>query len=125
MSHGSVGQAVSFGPGPFDAQQRDVGRFEQLGITSGRLSQLFTGAGRIENIIGDLKGQPDILTIRRKRIQLRGARLATLTFFRNLPAEAWLRTGIASDNPFSVRAVAYIVAGHAAHHVAILQERYL
>ena len=57
--------------------------------------------------------------------ELRGARLATLTFFRNLPAEAWMRSGIASGNPFTVRALAYLAAGHAAHHMAILQERYL
>jgi hypothetical protein len=57
--------------------------------------------------------------------ELRAARLATLTFFRNLPAEAWMRSGTASDNLFTVRAIAYIVAGHAAHHVAILRERYL
>lgn len=57
--------------------------------------------------------------------ELRACRLATLTFLRNLPAEAWTRSGIASDNPVSVRALAYIVAGHLAHHVAILQERYL
>jgi uncharacterized damage-inducible protein DinB len=57
--------------------------------------------------------------------EFRGARLATLTFFRNLPAEAWLRSGVASDNPFTVRALAYLAAGHAAHHMAILQERYL
>lgn len=57
--------------------------------------------------------------------EFRAARLATLTFFRNLPADTWMRSGIASDNPFTVRAAAYIVAGHAAHHVAILQERYL
>jgi hypothetical protein len=52
-------------------------------------------------------------------------RAATLSFFRNLPSEAWSRTGIASGNPVSVRALAYIAAGHAAHHIAILQERYL
>ncbi len=52
-------------------------------------------------------------------------RKATLSFFRNLPEDAWLRTGIASDNPFTVRSLAYITAGHAAHHVAILEERYL
>jgi len=52
-------------------------------------------------------------------------RAATLSFFRNLPGEAWSRTGIASGNPVSVRALAYIVAGHAAHHIAILEERYL
>jgi hypothetical protein len=57
--------------------------------------------------------------------ELRGTRLATATFFRNLPAEAWSRSGIASGNPFTVRAAAYITAGHLAHHVGIIQERYL
>lgn len=57
--------------------------------------------------------------------ELRGVRQATATFFRNLPAEGWSRRGIASGNPFTVRAAAYIIAGHLAHHLAILQERYL
>ncbi|MFL6233272.1 MAG: DinB family protein [Thermoanaerobaculia bacterium] len=57
--------------------------------------------------------------------EFRAVRLATLSFFQNLPAEAWTRSGIASDNPFTVRAIAYIVAGHATHHTAILRERYL
>jgi uncharacterized damage-inducible protein DinB len=55
----------------------------------------------------------------------RAVRAATLTFFRNLPEEAWGRSGVASGNPVTVRALAYIVAGHVAHHIAILQERYL
>ncbi|HEU5250650.1 MAG TPA: DinB family protein [Thermoanaerobaculia bacterium] len=55
----------------------------------------------------------------------RRIRLATLSFFRNLPAEAWTRRGIASDMPFTVRSLAWIAAGHLAHHVAILKERYL
>jgi len=57
--------------------------------------------------------------------EFRVIRLATLAFFRNLPAEAWSRSGIASGNPFSVNALAYIIAGHTSHHAAILQERYL
>ena len=57
--------------------------------------------------------------------EFRGVRLATLAFFGNLPAGAWMRSGIASGNPFSVRALAYITAGHASHHTAILRERYL
>jgi len=57
--------------------------------------------------------------------EFRGVRLATLAFFRNLPAEAWMQRGIASGNPFSVRALAYITAGHASHHTAILRDRYL
>jgi hypothetical protein len=44
--------------------------------------------------------------------------------FRNLPAEAWSRGGIASGNRVTVRALAYIIAGHEAHHVAVLRERY-
>jgi hypothetical protein len=56
--------------------------------------------------------------------EFRNVRLATLSFFRNLPSDAWMRTGIASDNRFTVRALAYIIAGHAAHHVQILRERY-
>jgi DinB family protein len=51
-------------------------------------------------------------------------RAGTLAFFKNLPAEAWARTGVASGNSFTVRALAYIVAGHVAHHVAVLKERY-
>lgn len=55
----------------------------------------------------------------------RAVRAATLTFFRNLPEDAWGRSGVASGNPVTVRGLAYIIAGHAAHHIAILQERYL
>lgn len=64
--------------------------------------------------------------------EFRSVRLATLAFFRNLPAEnlagaeeVWNRTGIASGNPFTVRALAYILAGHLTHHLSILKERYL
>lgn len=52
-------------------------------------------------------------------------REASLSFFRNLPQAAWAHTGVASDNSFTVRSLAYIIAGHAAHHTAIIQEQYL
>lgn len=52
-------------------------------------------------------------------------RAATLDLFSNLSPEAWLRRGVASGYPFSVRAMAYIAAGHVIHHVRILEERYL
>jgi DinB superfamily len=57
--------------------------------------------------------------------EFRTVRAATLAFFAPLPAEAWLRRGVASDNPFTVRALAFVVAGHLAHHTRILRERYL
>jgi hypothetical protein len=42
-----------------------------------------------------------------------------------MPTDAWMRTGIASDNRFTVRAMAFITAGHWAHHLKILREKYL
>jgi len=57
--------------------------------------------------------------------EFEGVRLGTLALFRNMPPEAWLRRGVASGYPFSVRALAYIAGGHLAHHRAILEERYL
>lgn len=51
-------------------------------------------------------------------------RLATIFLYKNLPEEAWMRTGVASDNKFTVRAMAFITAGHTVHHLAILKERY-
>ncbi len=56
--------------------------------------------------------------------EFRHTRLSTVLFFRNLPAEAWTRRGIASDNPFTVRALAFMIAGHLTHHLTILRERY-
>ncbi|MEO8452682.1 MAG: DinB family protein, partial [Gemmatimonadota bacterium] len=52
-------------------------------------------------------------------------RASTVGFFRGLPSEAWGRRGIASGNPFTVRALAFIAAGHVAHHVKVVRERYL
>lgn len=52
-------------------------------------------------------------------------RAATLSFFKNLPEGAWANRGIASGNPFTVRALAYITAGHVAHHLGLLRARYL
>jgi hypothetical protein len=57
--------------------------------------------------------------------EFRAVRAGTLAFFQNLPADAWTRRGIASGNPFTVRALAYIAAGHVTHHMRILRERYL
>jgi DinB superfamily len=50
---------------------------------------------------------------------------ATLSLLRSLPAEAWSRRGTASGNPVTVRALAWIAAGHERHHLNILRERYL
>jgi hypothetical protein len=50
---------------------------------------------------------------------------ATLALLRWLPEAAWTRRGTASGKEISVRALAWIAAGHALHHERILVERYL
>jgi len=52
-------------------------------------------------------------------------RAASMTLFHSLPAEAWLRTGTADGSPISVRALAFIIAGHDAHHRRVVAEKYL
>jgi hypothetical protein len=51
-------------------------------------------------------------------------RKATLLLFRALDEAAWARRGVASNNPVTVRALAYMIAGHELHHRGILQEKY-
>jgi len=57
--------------------------------------------------------------------EFRRVRLATISLFEAMPPSAWARAGIASDNRFTVRALAYIIAGHLDHHLALLRERWL
>jgi hypothetical protein len=57
--------------------------------------------------------------------EFRAVRAATVALFRDLPDEAWARRGTASGYEFTVRALAYICAGHVAHHAAIVRARYL
>ncbi len=52
-------------------------------------------------------------------------RASTLSLFRGFTEESFARSGIASKHAITVRALAYIVAGHERHHVKILRDRYL
>lgn len=52
-------------------------------------------------------------------------REANILMFQNFSEKTWLRSGVASGNRVSVRALAYIIAGHELHHMKILKERYL
>lgn len=57
--------------------------------------------------------------------ELAAVRQATLHLFRHLGPEALARRGTASGNPFTPRALAYVIAGHERHHVGILKAQYL
>jgi hypothetical protein len=67
----------------------------------------------------DLRPWPDLLS------EFEALRSATLWLFRGFDPEAWQRRGTASDHPISVRAIAYIVAGHERHHMHMVREKYI
>jgi hypothetical protein len=57
--------------------------------------------------------------------ELDAVRHATIALFSGLDPDALARRGPANNNEVSVRALAYIIAGHERHHLGILRERYL
>jgi hypothetical protein len=57
--------------------------------------------------------------------ELGHVRSANLSMFRSLDAEAWARRGTVDNKEISVRALAYIIAGHELHHRNVLRDRYL
>ena len=57
--------------------------------------------------------------------EFQAVRTATLHLFRHFDATAVARRGIANKNEVSVRALAYIIAGHEQHHRRVIEEKYL
>jgi len=56
-------------------------------------------------------------------VEFKNIRGATIALVGSISPEAETRTGVASGNPVSVRALAYIIAGHAQRHLNLLKER--
>lgn len=52
-------------------------------------------------------------------------RQSTVFLFRHIDEQSWTRRGIANNAEVSVRALAYIIAGHELHHREIIRTRYL
>jgi uncharacterized damage-inducible protein DinB len=67
----------------------------------------------------DMRPLPDLAA------ELDAVRHATIALFTGLDSEALARRGTANAKQISVRALAYIIAGHERHHLGILRERYL
>jgi hypothetical protein len=63
-------------------------------------------------------------TLESIRAEFQSVRASSLHLYINLSPAMWLRKGTANGNTISVRAIAYITAGHALHHHKVLQERY-
>ena len=77
-----------------------------------------------ENAYAEMAGS-DARTLGDLADEFEHVRLGNIVFFRGLSDEALARRGTASDATVSVRALAWIIAGHEAHHVGLLRERYL
>lgn len=56
--------------------------------------------------------------------EMLAVRGATIAFFANLDPTAWSRSGSLNGKPLSVRALAFIAAGHFQRHLNVLRERY-
>jgi hypothetical protein len=56
--------------------------------------------------------------------EFRLVRLSNIAMFRTLDEESWTRVGTANDNQVSVRALAFIMAGHVRHHMGVLRDKY-
>jgi hypothetical protein len=52
-------------------------------------------------------------------------RIATVHLLQNMTGEMVQKSGNASNADFTVRAIAYIIAGHQQHHYNIIREKYL
>lgn len=52
-------------------------------------------------------------------------RETNLAFLQRLDDTAWGRGGVANGTPITVRALAYVLAGHLRHHFGVLRDRYL
>jgi hypothetical protein len=70
-------------------------------------------SGANERALGDILIEIDVV------------RAATLALLHSLDDAAFLRIGTASGNPISVRALAWIIAGHFTHHLELTRDRYL
>ncbi len=56
--------------------------------------------------------------------ELKSVRRATLSLLQSLTTADTERTGVANGTSISVRAMAYVIAGHAQHHLELLRKQF-
>ena len=66
----------------------------------------------------------DAIPLRELVEELALVRQSNQAFLRRLRDPEWTRVGTASGKPVTVRALAWIMAGHPRHHLNILRDRY-
>jgi DinB superfamily len=67
----------------------------------------------------------DRIPLLRLMDEFKALRSSSVLLLEHLSGEAWTRSGIVNGSLVTVRALAYIMAGHVCHHRRILKERYL
>lgn len=77
-----------------------------------------------DDTIAAAAAESDRLPWEQHLMEFRTVREATLSFLVGLSSSAWDRSGLASGSRFTVRALAWIAAGHTAHHLKVLAARY-
>lgn len=73
----------------------------------------------VDNANANDRSLQDLLT------EFAAVRHSTLLLFKSFSQDQLIRTGTASGNEVSVRAIGFIIIGHQKHHQNIFQERYL
>ena len=90
-----------------------IGRGDQTPLTGFEQDDYVPASGADARPLADILHEYDAL------------RAATLSLFDSFTPETYERRGMASGGPLSVRALAYMIAGHEAHHIRLFRERYL
>jgi hypothetical protein len=73
----------------------------------------------VDNAPFESVSMPDLIS------EFEHLRQASIHLFGNMTEEGMARRGVANGRELSVRAIAYIIAGHVTHHIGVLKERYL
>jgi len=95
--------------------------YRLLSIARGETVSLpgFDQNAYVENASFDKMSLEDILA------HFIAVRNATVLLLKSLSDTDWLKSGFANEAKVTVRALAYIIAGHERHHFELINERYL
>ncbi|MBJ7882691.1 DinB family protein [Gelidibacter salicanalis] len=72
-----------------------------------------------------VNSQADTRSIKSLLWEYSTVRSATVSLFESFDNQAWMHSGVSSENRLSVRAIAFIIVGHENHHLEIIKARYL
>lgn len=119
---------ISYAPGKWTMKQSllhiiDVERvmaYRALAISRGDMTAL---PGFDQDLYADL-GPVEHRSGASLVSEYRTVRKASLSLFQNMTNTDFNRLGVASNQPTSPLALAYIIAGHELHHLQIFQEKY-